>query len=144
MSKELVIALCALIGVIVSNVLTYMASTRNATRQVTLQRETDIRAAEEKRDALLASVRDTAASSGRELYQQLCTEQQERITQQHGDLLEFADQQMRMRVDLENVSRDLRTEKDELRKARIELEDVRRTLSARIVELERELAKYRK
>jgi chromosome segregation ATPase len=132
LTQELVIAMLATIGAAITGLLSYLAATRNSARQVAAQRATDDRVEDEKRDALLASVHKEAADSGRALYQQLCSEQQARIAQQHVDLMALSADVQSLRTELDKAQTEMSKTRhelfltqDELRQTRLELQDTR-------------------
>jgi peptidoglycan hydrolase CwlO-like protein len=119
-----------------------LLAARKASRDLRLER--DRLAADEngKRNALLASVHKEAADSGRELYQQLCNEQQARITQQHTDIQALAQDVGLLRGQLTTAQAEMAATRheliqtqEELRKTRTELQQTRDLLASTKAEL---------
>jgi hypothetical protein len=138
LTEGIVVAFFGLLAAIISGLL----AARNASKQVQAERERTAKDEEAKRDALLASVHQEAATSGRELYQQLCGEQQARIDQQHKDLAGLSADVTALRSQLTLAQSELIVTRhelvvtqDELRKTRTELQETRDLLTSTKAEL---------
>jgi FtsZ-interacting cell division protein ZipA len=128
-----IVAIVGLLGAVISGLL----AARNAGKQVLAERERSKLEAETKRAELMTSVHAEATGAARNMYQELCAEQQKRIEQQHKDLSALAadvhalrEQLTSAQVELGATRRELIITQEALRETRQELLDTRVLLAA--------------
>jgi chromosome segregation ATPase len=137
-TEGIVVAFLGMLAAVISGLL----AARNAGKQVRAERDRAALEDDTRRDELLASVNKEATGAARQMYQELCTEQQKRITQQHNDIGMLAadvgllrGQLVQAQSDMAATRRELVLTQDELRTTRAELQATRDLLESTKQEL---------